>query len=86
MVVGKLPFFAEYEGDLFRKIQTCKYKFPADDGEGRAVSQGARSLIHRIFKKDPALRPTAAQILEDPWLTTHCKGKEEDKAPEVEKN
>lgn len=25
LVMGKLPFFGEFEGDLFRKIQTGKY-------------------------------------------------------------
>lgn len=74
MVVGKLPFFAEYEGDLYRKIQTCRYKIPDDnDGEGRFVSPAVKSLIQRIFSKDATKRPTAAQILEDPWLKTHCK-------------
>ena len=26
IMVGSLPFFAEYEADLFRKIQSAKYK------------------------------------------------------------
>jgi len=26
MYVGKLPFFAEFENDLFRKIQSGKFK------------------------------------------------------------
>jgi len=73
LVVGRLPFFAEYEGDLFRKIQNAKYKFPDDnDEEGRAVSQGVKNLIIRIFNKDASKRATAAQVLEDPWLKRHC--------------
>ena len=79
MVVGKLPFFAEYEGDLFRKIQTGKFKLPGDnDEDGRAVSHGVKNLIVRIFKKDPSKRPTAAQILEDPWLKSHSKEENKD--------
>jgi MAP/microtubule affinity-regulating kinase len=30
LVTGKLPFFGEFEGDLFRKIQKAKYDFPKD--------------------------------------------------------
>jgi len=67
-VVGKLPFFAEYEGDLYRKIQNAKYKFPEDEDAESAVPQGAKNLIKRIFNKDASKRITAAQILEDPWL------------------
>lgn len=35
IVIGKLPFFAEFEGDLWRKIQVGKFTFPDevdDDG------------------------------------------------------
>jgi serine/threonine protein kinase len=28
LVVGKLPFYAEFEGDLYRKIISGKYSYP----------------------------------------------------------
>jgi serine/threonine protein kinase len=45
MYVGKLPFFGEFEGDLFRKIQSGKFKpVPADLGDLKI-----RSLFQGIF-------------------------------------
>ena len=45
MVVGKLPFFAEFEGDLWRKIQVGKYTYPEevdDDGQKIQYSNGLK--------------------------------------------
>ena len=33
-----------------------------------AVSEGARALIRRCLSVDQRLRPTAAELLADPWL------------------
>lgn len=30
ILTGKLPFFGEFEADLFRKIQKAKYDIPKD--------------------------------------------------------
>ena len=71
LVVGKMPFFAPNELDLFRRIQTIKYKMPAkidEDEEDRTISSAAQRLIRRIFVKDASKRITTAEILEDPWL------------------
>ena len=72
LVIGKMPFFAANELDLFRRIQTIKYKFPGkcddEDEEDRTISPAAQKLIRRIFVKDASKRVTAAEILEDPWL------------------
>jgi MAP/microtubule affinity-regulating kinase len=34
LVTGKLPFFGDFEQDLFRKIQAAKYVFPSGNGGG----------------------------------------------------
>lgn len=45
MFVGKLPFFGEFEADLFRKIQTGKFKpVPQELGDSKI-----RSLFNGIF-------------------------------------
>jgi len=62
MVVGKLPFFAEFEGDLWRKIQVGKYTYPEevdDDGQKIQYSNGLKSLIKRILEVNPLKRLTA---------------------------
>ena len=74
LLTGKLPFFAEFEADLFRKIIGAKYTFPKDLNQLRfsnkvdEVSNGAKALIRKIFEPNPVMRITAAQILKDPWL------------------
>jgi MAP/microtubule affinity-regulating kinase len=34
LLTNKLPFFAEFEADLFRKIQNSKFKFPNEIRQG----------------------------------------------------
>ena len=56
--VGKLPFFGEFEADLFRKIQNGKFTaVPADVGDDKV-----RSLFRRIFDVNPNTRITAQQV------------------------
>lgn len=58
ILVGKLPFFAEFEADLFRKIQSGKYTaFPAEVG-----STKVRGLLSAIFQIDTSRRFTAEQV------------------------
>jgi serine/threonine protein kinase len=61
-LTGKLPFFGEFEGDLFRKIQKAKYDIPKE------VSNEGKLLIKKIFNVDPVKRMKARDILEDDWL------------------
>jgi serine/threonine protein kinase len=58
IVVGKLPFFGEFEADLFRKIQSGKY-FPIPNEIG---STKVRGLLNAIFTVDPKLRISAEQV------------------------
>jgi serine/threonine protein kinase len=56
--VGKLPFFGEFEADLFRKIQNGKFTaVPADLGDEKI-----RHLFKRIFEVSPSTRITAQQV------------------------
>lgn len=34
LLTGRLPFFAEFEADLFRKIQGAKYQYPRNYRQG----------------------------------------------------
>ena len=59
LVIGKLPFFAEFEQDLYRKIQTAKHpQLPAD------LDPSLKSLISQIFVTDQKRRPSAQQVLD----------------------
>lgn len=71
LLTGKLPFYGAFEEDLFRRIINGKYKWPSlIDKQGNPVepSNGAKNLVRRILMPDPLRRPTAQQILKDPWL------------------
>lgn len=74
LLTGKMPFHSAYEDDLFRKISTCKYRWPTILTDNRNnltdISQGAKNLVRKIFTLDLNRRPTAAQLLNDPWLKT----------------
>ena len=53
--VGKLPFFGEFEADLFRKIQSGKFTaVPSDIGDEKV-----RNLFRRIFDINSNTRLTA---------------------------
>ena len=54
LLTGKLPFFGEFEGDLFRKIQKAKYEFP------KGTSNESKNVIKRIFNVDSGSRVTAS--------------------------
>jgi serine/threonine protein kinase len=76
LLTGRLPFFAEFEADLYRKIQSAKYNYPIDyrqDSEHiqYPVSQNAKNLIRKLFQPAVSLRLSASQILNDPWLREH---------------
>ena len=64
ILVGFLPYSAEYEADLYRKIQSGKFRtIPQEVG-----SLKVRNLIKKIFNVDAGTRITADKILQHPWL------------------
>lgn len=64
LVAGRLPFFGEFEADLYRKIQSGKFApLPADVQNG-----SLKVLLSSIFQTNEALRPCADDILRSPWL------------------
>jgi serine/threonine protein kinase len=73
LLTGKMPFHGAFDDDLFRKIVTCKYKWPGflTDMNNKTVelSPGSKNLVKRILTLDQKRRPTATQILNDPWLS-----------------
>jgi len=64
LLTGKLPFFGEFEADLFRKIQKAKYDVPKE------ISSAVKNFLKRIFSIDSSKRATARQLLNDEWFRT----------------
>ncbi|CAF2973704.1 unnamed protein product [Rotaria socialis] len=51
---------------LFERIQDGEFDFPEKDW--KYISDGAKDLIKRLLVRDAALRLTAAEVLQDPWV------------------
>ena len=85
-----MPFFAQTELDLFRRIQQVKYKIPTtcdENEDDRSISPSVQKLIRRIFVKNASKRITAADILNDPWILNHVADKIGDRqSPLIESN
>jgi len=62
MLVGAFPFSSMDPSVLCEKICAAQVVFPA------WVKPGARRLISRMLSRDPASRPAAKDVLDDPWL------------------
>ena len=56
--VGKLPFFGEFEADLYRKIQNGKFKEIPSELGGSSI----RNLFQNIFQIDSKKRITAEKV------------------------
>lgn len=64
---GSLPFRGDSDESVFRAI--LEVEPDVERGEAwRGVSDEAKDLLMRMLTKDPALRITADEILEHPWL------------------
>jgi len=71
---GSPPFYSNYEGrkgdeDIFKKVKKGQYTFEASDW--KHVSSQARKFVADLLVLDPTKRPTAAELLEHPWLVDH---------------
>jgi serine/threonine protein kinase len=66
LVLGRLPFFADGELELYDLIHNSAVPFPEDDPR---VSPEMLRFLKRILTKDPAARPTVKQLMADDWVT-----------------
>lgn len=75
LLTGRLPYLAEFEADLFRKIQFAKYQYPRNFRQGSThvsstLSSSVKHLIKKIFEPNTSMRPTAEDILKHEWMNT----------------
>ncbi|KAM3135846.1 hypothetical protein pb186bvf_012099 [Paramecium bursaria] len=66
LLAGYPPFNGRNENEIFQKIMSGRFQFHAD--EWSKVSQQAKDLITKMLNKDVELRPSAEQVLQDPWM------------------
>ena len=66
MLSGNFPFVADSHEDTVKLITNSAAHF--SDTCWQAVSPDALSLVQRMLSKNQKDRPTAEQILSDPWI------------------
>jgi serine/threonine protein kinase len=64
MCAGVLPFRGEAVMVMYDQIQEAPLEFPAEV----PASPALKRLLLAMLMKDPAKRPSLAQLLADPWL------------------
>ena len=63
LLCGKFPFKGANDKELYSHIRTQDLQFPDH------VSPQARFFLSKLFHKTPERRPSAKQILQDPWCS-----------------
>jgi serine/threonine protein kinase len=66
LLSGCFPYRGATDKELYTKIMRADYKLPSEVTS--SLSQEAINLLKRIFSIDANRRPTARDILNDPWL------------------
>ncbi|KAH9475741.1 Calcium/calmodulin-dependent protein kinase [Psilocybe cubensis] len=76
VLCGYSPFRSEDVRVLIKETTAAKIEF--HDRYWKNVSSEAKAFIKSLLNPDSTNRPTAAQALADPWLTTHEPSVEHD--------
>lgn len=66
LLCGVPPFTGRSDREILANVTKGKVEFQQPAWE--VVSKQARRLVGRMLSLDPAQRPTAQEVLEDPWL------------------
>lgn len=66
MLTGLTPFWGDTEEDIFRMVLHADIDF--DSHPWPLISRPAKDIVRRMLQRDPAKRPTAAQLLHHAWL------------------
>lgn len=64
---GYPPFNGSTEEKIIKRVIEGNLMFPKE--EWLHISEEAKHLIERMLTKDPEKRPTADQVLQDPWFS-----------------
>ncbi|KAJ3217855.1 calcium calmodulin-dependent protein kinase type 1G [Dinochytrium kinnereticum] len=66
LLCGYQPFWSERQYDLFVMVMNGDYEF--DDEGWASISNKAKAFVARMLTVNPERRPTAKEMLQDPWL------------------
>ncbi|KAA8492643.1 Serine/threonine-protein kinase par-1 [Porphyridium purpureum] len=73
MLGGSYPFHGQNAEETVQLVRTGKLIFPSAAFHG--VSGSAQALIRRMLQTQPEARPSAHEILEDPWFESSLLGR-----------
>eukprot|EP00440_Ansanella_granifera_P035819 gb/GFBE01038854.1/.p1 GENE.gb/GFBE01038854.1/~~gb/GFBE01038854.1/.p1 ORF type:complete len:474 (+),score=166.71 gb/GFBE01038854.1/:1-1422(+) len=68
LLCGYPPFYGDSDNEILKKVKSGKFDFPEEDWG--SVSDVGKDFICKMLTKDPARRPSAAEMLEHPWIRT----------------
>ena len=66
LLSGCFPYRGATDKELYSKIMRADYKLPSEVSS--TLSIDAINLLKRIFSVDANKRPTARDLLNDPWM------------------
>ena len=71
LLSGCFPYRGATDKELYKKIMRADYKLPSD--VQAALSSEAINLLKKIFSIDANRRPSARDLLNDPWLNENSQ-------------
>lgn len=74
---GYPPFNGKNDSEIFKKIKSGKFSFSGF--EWLKVSKEVKNLIKKMLTLDPNDRPSAKEVLRDPWLKKRASNQMADK-------
>ena len=66
LLSGCFPYRGSTDKELYSKIMRADYKLPSEVSSTLSIE--AINLLKRIFSVDANKRPTARDLLNDPWM------------------
>ncbi|KAL6784790.1 hypothetical protein ACKKBF_B03225 [Auxenochlorella protothecoides x Auxenochlorella symbiontica] len=67
LLSGLAPFWGDTEAEVWAAAERARLDFSVEPWP--RVSAPARALVKSMLRRDPARRPTAAQLCRHPWVT-----------------
>ncbi|CAE8595997.1 unnamed protein product [Polarella glacialis] len=66
LLCGYPPFYGDNDDQILRMVKKGDFQF--GDQDWKTVSSQAKDMIRKMLTHDPAKRPSAADMLEHPWI------------------
>lgn len=69
LLSGSPPFYGRTHKEIFEKIKSAHWGFHGRNWS--QVSDGAKDLVKRMLRQNPAERLTVEEVLDHPWIREH---------------